>query len=98
MGLVSSKETRDMAYAFFKDHFDELTRKGKGDIGAHAFYLLGAFCDEAHRAEAATFFAKRAEAFDNGPRMLENQLERMDQCIAQQKANGPSIEAFLKKQ
>ncbi|UQA59227.1 M1 family metallopeptidase [Polyangium aurulentum] len=98
MGLIQSEETRDTAYAFFKDHFDELTRKNKGDIGANAFYILGAFCDEAHRAEAAAFFGKRAEAFDNGPRVLATQLERMDQCIAQQKVNAPSIEAFLKKQ
>jgi hypothetical protein len=98
MGLVSDKETRDMAYAFFKDRFDELTQENKGDIGADAFYILGAFCDEAHRADAAAFFGKRAAAFDNGPRMLANELERMDQCIAQQKANGPSIEAFLEKQ
>ena len=57
----------------------------------------GMFCDDAHRADADTFFSPRAAKVDNGPKTLAQALESVDLCIASQKHHLPSTTEFLKK-
>jgi hypothetical protein len=56
-----------------------------------------AFCDEARREDARTFFSPRIEAFDGGARAMAQALEGLDLCIARIAAEQPGVAAFLKK-
>ncbi len=91
----ASPETREGAYALFKESFDAMARRVRPDEAAWLFGVLGVFCDEARRADAAAFFGPRAEKMEGAPRALANSLEEIHQCAAAAKMNRASLEAFL---
>ena len=92
--------TRHMAFDFMKAHFDALAAKrptGGGFDGGALFPYVGAsFCSGQEKQQLQSFFEPRINQFTGGPRMLQNVLERIDVCIAEKKAQEPSVEAFLK--
>jgi aminopeptidase N len=102
IGLVFSafghEDTRELAYAFVKQHLDELLAKLPRDSGAGFISIGAAFCDESHRADAEAFFKDRAPKWLGGPRALAQMLERAELCVARKKLYEPAAAAFLAKQ
>ncbi|HEX2573943.1 MAG TPA: M1 family metallopeptidase [Polyangia bacterium] len=97
-GVLGNWKTREQAYAFVKENYDVLAARMRSDEFQLVLHLPGAFCDAAHRADAASFFTERATRIDGGPRTLEQTLEMVDLCIARQARHQPSVIEFLKKQ
>ena len=89
--------TREMAWQFVKDHFDEIAAKLRDDEKMWSLGVAGRFCDAEHRKDAEAFFSERAKKINGGPRALARTLEGVDQCIALREKNAPEIAAFLKK-
>ncbi|HYI00263.1 M1 family metallopeptidase [Hyalangium sp.] len=102
LGLLFSalnrRETRAVAYAFVKEHFDMLA---EGMTAMEASQVLfgvpGVFCDKASRDDAAAFFSPRASGVDGAPLVLARSLERVDLCVASWERNKADITAFLRR-
>ncbi|HMD97035.1 MAG TPA: M1 family metallopeptidase [Terriglobia bacterium] len=88
--------TRDLAYDFLKQNWDALVAKLPTDYGAYLPDVVGGYCDEAHRRDAASFFEGRSTKYSGGPRNLAQMLEGIDLCVAFKKAQQPSVTEFLK--
>ena len=100
-GPLSYPETRELPFQFVQQHIDELVKIVPREVGedyAAFFPFVGnGFCDAAHRTEVQSFFADRVKSYTGGPRNLEQTLESIDLCIAERKALGPDLAAFLKQ-
>ena len=96
-GASRNDETRELAYAFVKEHLDALLAKLPRDSGAAFISLGGGFCDEAHRADAESFWKDRAAKLAGGPHSLALMNESVELCLARVRADGPGAAAFLAK-
>jgi alanyl aminopeptidase len=94
--------TRHLAFDFTKAHFDELAAKrpqgGGFDFGSRFPAVGQSYCDAESRSALEDFFAPKVTQFTGGPRALAQTLERVDLCIAERKAQEPSVAAFLATQ
>lgn len=95
-GLLDERETREAAYGYVKAHLDELLLRMRDDEALELFDVPAAFCDEAHRADAAAFFGERARRQDGAPRQLANALEDVVLCMDRKRRQQPSVVAFLR--
>lgn len=89
-------ETRDVAYAFVKQHWQALTAKFPSDVTAYLPYVAGGYCDSAHHDDVAAFFQDRSTETPGGPRILAQVLEGINLCVARNDANRASVVKFLK--
>jgi len=100
-GPLNYPETRELPFQFIQQHLDELVKIVPREVGEDYAALLpfvgNAFCDTTHRAEVESFFADRVKTYTGGPRNLAQTLESIDLCIAERKALGPDLAAFLKQ-
>jgi aminopeptidase N len=97
-GLFGGRHTREIAYAWLKDHFDGFAKLMRDDELMWTIAgIAGSFCDQAHRDDAAAFFGERAKKVDGAEQALQNALEGDDLCIARWKDTAPEVAAFLKK-
>jgi cytosol alanyl aminopeptidase len=87
--------SRDVAYAFVKEHYDVLAARLPEERVGGLAWSAASYCDPVHRQEAAAFFTERMERAPGGTRMLAQVLEGMDLCIAFKAAQGSSLESFL---
>jgi hypothetical protein len=72
--------------------------KGGGfDMGAYLPEVGVSYCTDQGKQEIENFFKPRIEQFTGGPRMLSNVVEGIGVCVAEKKAQQPSVEAFLRK-
>jgi alanyl aminopeptidase len=94
---IGRRETREQAWAFFKQHFAELAGRLREDETSLLLTLAEVFCDAAHRDEASALLTEPASKVDGGPRSLAMSLERIDQCIAKRERNASGIAAFLER-
>jgi alanyl aminopeptidase len=94
-GIAAHPETRAVAYAFVKQHFDELVAKLPRDAGAGLARVASGFCDEERRADAAAFLAGRSTRYVGGPRVLNQTLEHITQCDHLRQAQGARLSNFL---
>jgi alanyl aminopeptidase len=98
IGLVwgaLDEDNGELAYVFIKQHHDALIAKLPRDYSfARA---AGAFCDQAHKADAEAFFKDKIAKSAAGPRSFAQTLERVDLCIARKQAFSPGIQKFLAK-
>ena len=97
-GASADRRTRQAAYDFVKQNYDQLVARMPPDSGGRLATVGGGFCDSQHRSDLAAFFTERAGRSRGGPRSLAQTLERMDLCIASHAAQRDSVQAFLKKQ
>ena len=75
-------ETREAAWGFLKQNFDQLTaRLSPGDSGALP-RLAESFCSEAKASDVEEFFAPRMKGFPGGERNLRRCLEYIRICAA----------------
>lgn len=91
------RETIDVAYAFLKDNFDVLVKRMRSDEASGLLGLPASFCDVRHSFDMEQFFRPRAAQIEGGPRIFDNALERVTQCLSAAGMNRRSLEEFLKK-
>jgi aminopeptidase N len=90
--------TREAAYQFLREHFDEIAAKLPDPMRPFLAFLLSAMCDDSRTAEFEQVFRPRIEKFNGGPRVMSQALEAMALCAAQRKAQAPGVAAFLRRQ
>lgn len=93
--------TRHMAFDFLKAHYREIIKNrptgGGFDMGSYLPEVGELYCTESGKREIENFFKPRIGEFTGGPRMLSQVVEGIGVCIAEKKAQEPSVEAFLRK-
>ncbi|XXF79785.1 M1 family aminopeptidase [Myxococcaceae bacterium GXIMD 01537] len=89
-------ETRDTAWAFYREHFDALTAKMRSDDAGHFIALARNLCGEERRAEAEAFLTPRVGRIENGQRELARTLEAIKLCSEASKRDGPGVQRFLR--
>ncbi len=92
---AANVETRDVAYAFVKEHYDTLAARMPEEHVSALAWVGASYCDPVHRQDVAAFFTERTARAPGGTRMLAQVLEGVDLCIAFKAAQGPSLESFL---
>ena len=97
-GAMSDPRTRLIAYAFLKQHFDEISAKLPPAYRAYMAYFALPLCDDAYKPELESFLTPRIEKLDGGPRALAQAMEALSLCSVGRKAQAPAVEAFLSKQ
>ena len=97
-GASADRRTRQAAYDFVKQHYDQIIGRMPPDFGARLPSVARSFCDAEHRKDVEVFFSDKVSRSRGGPRALAQTLERMDLCIALRAAQQDSVTAFLKKQ
>jgi len=97
-GAMGDPRTRLVAYAFVKEHFDEISAKLPPAYRAYMAYFATQLCDDKYKAELETFLKPRIEKLDGGPLALSHAMEELSLCAAARKAQAPAVEAFLAKQ
>lgn len=100
-GPLSYPETRELPFQFVKANVDKLLqivpREVGEDYAAFFPFVAGGFCDASQRAAVESFFQDRVKSYVGGTRNLAQALEGIDLCIAERKALGPELAAFLKQ-
>ncbi len=97
-GAMSDPRTRMIAYAFIKEHFDEISAKLPPAYRVYMAYFALPLCDDKYKPELEAFLKPRIEKLDGGPRTLAQAMEGLSLCSASRKAQAPAVEAFLAKQ
>jgi alanyl aminopeptidase len=97
-GAMSDPRTRMIAYAFIKEHFDEISAKLPPAYRAYMAYFALPLCDDKYKPELEAFLKPRIEKLDGGPIALAQAMEALSLCAASRKAQAPAVEAFLAKQ
>ena len=91
-------ETRDATWGWLKDHYEVVRARLPKHHGGVA--LVGAprsFCDEAHAADAQSFFASKVDGMEGGPRALASTVEDIRLCTAKRAAQEASARALFAK-
>lgn len=94
--LAGQPESRQLAWDYVKANFASLLRRMPPYAMARA-PSLAHFCDAQHEREVEQFFRDRSPKLPGGPRVLAQQLERIELCRAYVAAQQPSVTAFLQK-
>jgi len=97
-GGFQEPKNREAAYAFIKEHFDEIAKKMPAPYRAYLAFSFVGLCDASRKDEIVTFFKPKIDSFEGGPRVMTQAVEQLELCAAQKKARTPGIVAFLKKQ
>lgn len=100
-GGQGSAKTRDIPFHFVKAHYEQILKErptgGGFDFGGELPRVGQSYCNAESRDALKQYFEPRVDQLTGAPRTLSQVLESIDVCIAQKKAEQPSIEAFLKK-
>jgi alanyl aminopeptidase len=96
-GPLGDPRTREQAYTFLHDHFDELVNKLPPSFRVSTARVFAPLCDDSRKADIQAFFGPRIEKFDGGPRVMAQTLESLSLCSEQRKAQRPGVEAFLER-
>ncbi len=96
-----STNTRHMPFDFLKAHYEQILKErptgGGSDFGGLLPRVGQSYCNVESRGALKDFFEPRVDKLTGAPRTLSQVLESIDVCIAQKKAEQPSVDAFLKK-
>jgi alanyl aminopeptidase len=92
--LLSTLETRDVAWTWLTAHFDALVPMLPD---RYAGFVPRAYkvCDPTRAAALRAFFTPRVDKFTGGPRNLALALETADQCAARVAAQQASIDRYV---
>ncbi|MDH3486263.1 MAG: ERAP1-like C-terminal domain-containing protein, partial [Myxococcales bacterium] len=94
---LSNPRTRDRAWTWFTESFDELARRfGKHQVGGIPWYTAS-FCTEAAGSKVQSFFGPRVADLMGGPRNLQGAVEAISLCAARAEAQRPGIERAFKR-
>ncbi len=97
--LLWAREGRAAAWAFARDHLDELLASMRDDEAAGLLGTLASVpCETSQRAEAAELLAPRAARIDGARNAVAQGLESADRCIEQRAREYAGIVGFLEGQ
>jgi alanyl aminopeptidase len=97
-GAFSEPRTRELGFAFIKDHFDEITNKLPETYRPFMAFTFVSLCDDSRKPEIEAYFTPKIAKIEGGPRVMAQALELLSLCSVQRKAEAPGVEAFLKRQ
>jgi aminopeptidase N/puromycin-sensitive aminopeptidase len=86
-------ETRDLAWSFIRDHWDEVQKQLTTATGAYLVSSVGAFCDAHHRDEAVAFFKDHKVA--SADRALPRAVNTINDCIDLHDSQNASLQEWL---
>lgn len=93
---LGDRETRQRAWDFLKAHFDAIVGRMREDEVTWLFGgVPGAFCDEAHRRDLASFLGARAAAHPGAPHALDEALDHERTCEEAEARNRDAVARFL---
>jgi len=95
MTAMVHEATRERAYGFFKQHFEQLISRLPEGSRAYVPYSIASFCDPTHRADADAFLRPRITQYPGAERSLRQALESVELCEAYASAQRPMVEAYL---
>ena len=94
--LLSNPASRDSAWKYLKDHWDDMAQKVTSFGGAGAVSALGNSCSAEMRNDVKQFFANHPAP--GAQRAVQQSLERIDGCIDFQRTQGSSFQSWLNSQ
>jgi alanyl aminopeptidase len=84
--------TRDRAWTWLTEHFDELTARFGASRGGGMPWYTASFCSEEAAAEVQRFFEPRVAELTGGPRNLAGAVEAISSCAERARTHRPSVE------
>jgi aminopeptidase N len=96
-GLVGNPKTRDLAWEFVRQHYDEINKKTGGGLGG-IYVFLGiaeSFCDAQKRDEVVQFFQQHP--MPGTERNQKEAVESINSCIALRDQQQTKLSAWLKE-
>ena len=95
----STEPNRAIAREFFKTHMDAIMARLPKDETASPLAIVSAVftsaCDATRRDATADYVTKTFAKLAGGERIVKQQIEAMDQCIARRKVIEPELRAWL---
>ncbi|HET9652556.1 MAG TPA: ERAP1-like C-terminal domain-containing protein, partial [Usitatibacter sp.] len=88
---------RAPAFAFVREHWDELVKRLPTESAGRLIRPLGGLCSRRDRQDFAAFFQQRAQDLHDGPRRYTQALEKIDICIASSSAGERSAAPVIKR-
>lgn len=92
---LSDYRTRTAAYAYFENHFDELSARVSPSGMGYTPWFAARLCDAGQAARVNKFFESRVQRLPGGPRSLGASLEALSLCDALYKQQSPALDAFF---
>lgn len=94
--LLGNAATRDVAWSYLKEHWDDLRTKVISFGGRGAIPALGGSCSAPFRADVAAFFATHPAP--GAERAVAQSLEQIDACLTMRARHGEALKAWLERQ
>jgi ERAP1-like protein len=95
-GVLSHRETRDLALDWLTEHLDELLARMRDDEASGLLGgLAGRFCDRARRDRIASLVTQRAAKYDGAQTPVTRGLEQAVHCIARVERELPALRRVL---
>ncbi|MBZ4415069.1 M1 family metallopeptidase [Myxococcus sp. RHSTA-1-4] len=96
IGAFSMPETRGLAWAFYREHFDTLAGRLRSDELSGFIGLVGSLCDEQRLAEVEDFLGPRVSRLENAPRALARARESIRLCAESDRLHRQGVQSFLR--
>ena len=96
--VASRRETAQLALDFTTGHYEQLIARLPRGFDSPIAYLPGTgarLCTPEARTAVEHFFGPRAAGIEGGQRILAQELEMMDHCVARRRSQQASAAAFL---
>jgi aminopeptidase N len=96
-GLVGNPQTRDLAWEFVRQHYDEINKKTGGGLGGIGVFLgiADSFCDAQKRDEVVQFFQQHP--MPGTERNQKEAIETINSCISLRGQQQTKLSAWLKQ-
>ncbi|WP_164007774.1 M1 family metallopeptidase [Pyxidicoccus trucidator] len=95
-GAFMMPETRELAWAFYREHFDTLAGRLRSDELGWLVGLVGNLCDEQRAAEVEAFLGPRVSRLENAPRALVRARESIRLCAESDRLHRQGVQTFLR--
>ena len=94
-GATHSELTREPAFEFVREHFDELIAKLPAREGPGLVAAGSGLCNQTRRADVEKFFERRMSQLPGGRRRYAQAMEQMRTCVAVRAAQAPAVARFF---
>jgi alanyl aminopeptidase len=93
--MSRNRATRPVLWGFLEENWEAVTDRLPRSAVAYLPSLARLACTRAERSDLEVFLRPRVAEVDGGTRVLDQALERIDQCIARRAAQEASATRFL---
>ncbi|MCY1016626.1 M1 family metallopeptidase [Pyxidicoccus sp. MSG2] len=95
-GAFMTADTREVAWAFYRENFDALAERLRSDELGWLVSLVGNLCDTERHAEVQAFLEPRVSRLENAPRALARAEESIRLCAEADRLHREGVKAFLR--